>query len=305
MQTRQLWLPLSHPLLTAKNIQLWVCQVLTEHPLISGNKWLKLKYHIVQLQQQQKQGLFTFGGAFSNHIAAVSAACHQFKLKNIVYLRADTLDRNNPTIQNCLQHGTEFILLSRSEYRQRHEFHFLQRLQHNHPHLIAVPEGGSSVAGVKGVAGLDLAATPAGSADLIVCATASGGTLAGIINNTNKKVLGIAVVKDVSLHEKVQQFLQPSDNRQWQLDFRYTGKGYARFSDEILNFCLEIKERENLTIEPVYTGKALFGLFNMIQNGEIANGSNISFFHTGGLQGLAGLHYRKLITPQQLSLLSA
>lgn len=298
------WQPLSHPLLIQNKVELWVCRLDTAISEISGNKWLKLKYHLQQVCRENKSGIFTFGGAFSNHLCAVAASCQQFGLQSLAYVRTDQLDADNPTLNFCQHRGMQLIALDRGRYRMRSDAEFIRQLTLQHPQLLMVPEGGSSAAGAKGIAELDLANTPAGPADLIVCPTASGGTLAGIINRHDVPALGIAVVKDDSLPQRVQQFLhQEPPYKHWQINAEHTAGGYGRFDQALLQFCRDMAQQQ-LYLEPVYSGKALAGLFSLIRSGTITPGSRLSFFHTGGLQGLKGLHYRKLISTADLRLLS-
>lgn len=297
------WQQIHQPMLLRHQLELWVYQLNTAIPQLSGNKWLKLKYHIAQAQQLQKAGFLTFGGAFSNHLAAVAAMCHFHGLKSLAYVRADQLDKHNPTLAFCLQHGMQIQLLNREQYRLRNDADFLQQLQQQHQHFLIVPEGGSSAAGASGVAELELALTPNGTASHVICAAASGGTLAGIINSTGCKVLGIAVVKDPSLPTRINQLLHCSAKQHWSLNTDFCGAGYARFDDSTMQFCRDMAQQQ-LYLEPIYTGKALAGVFTLIEQGYFSPGSRLSFFHTGGLQGLAGLHYRKLITTADFALLS-
>ncbi|MDX3775375.1 pyridoxal-phosphate dependent enzyme [Chromatiaceae bacterium AAb-1] len=280
---------------------------MTEDPLISGNKYLKLKYPLNYIKENCKKGILTFGGAFSNHLIATAAACQYAGLESVGYVRTDVLDDNNPTLQACRQRGMQLQCLSRTLYRERYDRSFIEQLQQQYPEFLIVPEGGSSEWGMQGVAEFNLEYTPAGKADLIVSATASGGTLAGIIKGSQTTaVTGIAVTADSSLPGKIKQLLSSANvTCSWQLNTYYTGKGYARFTPELLQFCRQLQQTSQLSTEPVYTGKALYGLFAMVQNGEIAPGSRISFFHTGGLQGLTGLYYRRLISQDDFVLLSA
>lgn len=298
------WQQLCHPLLSSRAIELWLCQMKTALPAVSGNKWLKLKYHIQQLQQQQKQGIVTFGGAFSNHLSAVAAACQHYQLKSLAYLRADTFDYSNPTLSRCQAQGMQFILLNRHDYRQRDDADFILQLQHKHPDLLLVPEGGSSVLGAQGMDELNLRNTPAGIADVVISAAASGGTLAGLIQTQGTPVLGIAVVNDDSLAQRVQRLLPLGQQLPpWNICMAHTQSGYARFNSECLTLCRQLAQ-QGIFVEPIYTGKALLGIFKMVADGVFNTGSRLSFFHTGGLQGLDGLLYRGLISTADYALLS-
>ncbi|CAM3757747.1 1-aminocyclopropane-1-carboxylate deaminase/D-cysteine desulfhydrase [Rheinheimera salexigens] len=297
------WQQVKHPILIKNNIDLWLCHLQTRPAQLSGNKWLKLKHHIAKVKAEHKHGIVTFGGAFSNHIAAVAAACAQLGLKSLTYLRADSVDLNNPTIQFCLQHGMRFHLLNRAEYRLRNDDTFCQVITNSHPELLLVAEGGSSSEGAKGVAELNLTDTPNGKASLVALATASGGTLAGVITANKSQVLGIAAVKDSSIADRVKQLLPQEVNAtSWSINMDYTDAGYAKFSPELLAFCREMASY-NVHVEPIYSGKALYGLFKLIEQGQLNKHKRICFFHTGGLQGLDGLLYRNLISANDYKIL--
>lgn len=298
------WQVVHHSVLQQKNIQLWICHLDTGLTEVSGNKCLKLKYPLLQVVQRGYAGIVTFGGAYSNHLCAVAACCHAMRLKSVAYVRTDELDPTNPTLTFCRQRGMQLITLERDRYRQRSEPAFINEITALHPDLLLVPEGGSSAAGSLGVSELDLASTPDGNADLILCATASGGTLAGIINGHDCNVLGIAVVRDASLPLRIQQLINKENaEQQWRIDNTFTGKGYGQFDSNLLAFCRSMAA-QNILLEPIYTGKALAAAIHLAENNQIPPGSRLSFFHTGGLQGLQGLRHRNLITATDFALLS-
>jgi 1-aminocyclopropane-1-carboxylate deaminase len=280
--------------------------------MISGNKWLKLQYHIKEIQQQEYRGFVTFGGAFSNHLAASAAAAKVAGITATAYVRADVIDVANPTLQYCLQQGMQLIVTDRKTYRRRQDTDFLNTITQRHPNCLIIPEGGSSVLGAKGIATLDLYNTPAGPADVIATATASGGTLAGLIMAENFKVrpfteiIGLAVVNDNSLPQRVNTLLasQSTVTVPWRIVKTAPEQPYAKCPKEHIDFSCQFALQHGIVIEPVYTGRALYKLYLQIQSGEFAAGSRISFFHTGGLQGIAGLYYRQLINRQQYQILS-
>uniref|UniRef100_A0A486XH64 1-aminocyclopropane-1-carboxylate deaminase n=1 Tax=Rheinheimera sp. BAL341 TaxID=1708203 RepID=A0A486XH64_9GAMM len=252
-----------------------------------------------------KKGIVTFGGAFSNHLAAVAAICQQQGMRSVALLRADNADPDNPTLALCQKNGMQFELLSRQQYRQRANPAFIREVKQRYAELLLVPEGGSSAEGVQGIAELDLVQTPAGPADVVFCPAASGGTAAGIINRTRDptQVQAIAVVKDPSLGARITELLLPQHNPNWALLSQYCGPGYAKFEPSTLQFCRDMAQHD-VQLEPIYSGKALAGVFQQIAAGQFEPGCRLSFFHTGGLQGLAGLHYRQLITSADYALLS-
>ncbi|RVU33055.1 pyridoxal-phosphate dependent enzyme [Rheinheimera riviphila] len=290
------WQRLDLALLQQPQPEVWICQLHCAVPSIAGNKWLKLKYHIQQIQQHNKSGILSFGGAFSNHLLALAAAGQHFGFSTVGVVRSHQPDLANPTLQQCRKLGMQLQFVSPALYRTKTTAMLLAELQQQYPDYLIVPEGGTSAAAVQGVAELPLAATPNGPADLLCCASASGGTIAGLIVGSNgTPVLGISVVKDASLSQKISVLLpEPASQWHWQLQPELTNRAYGKFTAETLHTCLELATQQIYT-EPVYTGKALHTLLQLLARGELAPYRRIAFFHTGGLQGLAGLRYRSLI----------
>lgn len=289
------WSLLQHPQLLATKTELWLCQLRPPVPQIAGNKWLKL--HSALTQRVAGQGILSLGGAFSNHLAALAAAGQHYGFPTVGLVRTEQLDHNNPTLRQCRAHGMQLYAINRTTFRQRDTAEFNQYLVNQYPNYLIVPEGGSDREGATGVTALPLANTPAGTADLLCSATASGGTLAGIIQRyPDKKVLGLAVVKDKSLPERVLRCL-PTAHTYLNWHIAASPSPYGQVTTDLIEFCIALKPQ--VSVEPIYTGKALQLLFSQLHSGEIAPGQRIAFFHTGGLQGLAGLHYRKIIDVRQ------
>jgi 1-aminocyclopropane-1-carboxylate deaminase len=294
------WQRLDHGLTQQSQTELWICQLHCAVPSIAGNKWLKLKYHIQQIQQHNKTGILSFGGAFSNHLLALAAAGQHFGFSTVGVVRSHQPDPANPTLQQCRQFGMQLQFVSPELYQTKTTALTLAELQQQYPDYLIVPEGGTSATAVQGVAELPLAATPNGPADLLCCASASGGTIAGLIaGSKGTPVLGIAVVKDASLSQKISALLPaPADQWHWQLQPELTNRAYGKYTADTLHTCLELATQQIYT-EPVYTGKALHTLLQLLAQGELAQYRRIAFFHTGGLQGLDGLRYRSLISEAQ------
>ena len=298
------WQQICDPLFDQHDLRLWLYHPVHPFDVLSGNKQLKLHYPLKIAQKQGKKGVLTFGGAFSNHLAATASACKQQSMASIGLVRTDQLDAHNPTLQHCQTSGMHLVPLSRTEYRMRSDSDWLTQLQQQYPDFLIVPEGGSSALGVQGVTELDLTQTPHGNSQYIVTASGSGGTLAGLaLGNPDAKVIGIDVVNDMSLPDKIKQWCPQANN--WQLIRGYTGKGYGRFDAELLQLCLDFRQCHQITLEPIYTGKAMSALYQLIAQGSFPKGSSISFFHTGGLQGLAGLRYRGLLSEADYQILTA
>lgn len=300
------WQLLVDPQLAARQVQLWIATLRCRVPDIAGNKWLKLKYHIQQIQQHNKTGIVSFGGAFSNHLVALAAAGHHLGFSTVGVVRSHLVDLHNPTLKRCRELGMHLLFVTPAQYRQKHQAEFLSELSAQYAGYLIVPEGGSSPLALPGLAELPIAQTPAGAASLIACACASGGTLAGLAAaHPATALLGIAVVKDASLPERVRSLLPNPRQANWQLRQEQSQQPYGKFEHNTLQFCLELAQSQQIYTEPVYSGKALQSLVRWAQQGDFADGSNIAYFHTGGLQGLAGLHYRGLISSTELQQLTA
>lgn len=320
------WQLLTLPICQQQQVELWVCQLHCQVAAISGNKWLKLKAQVAQMQPQGKQQLLSFGGAFSNHLAALAAYGAWQQIPTIGMVRTEQFDAKNPTLTFCQQQGMQLIAVPFAEYRQRHDINYLATLQQRYAKALIIPEGGSSPWAIPGVASLPLAKTPQGPADVLCVATASGGTLAGLIHAyPDHTIDAIAVVKDDSLPTKVHELVQAYQRLDWQTDTGIPPKSvqtnplpsaksgwqiipaadqqaYAKFTPQLLQFCLDMSEF-GCVVEPVYTGKALQTLVERIRAGVYPAGTRLSFFHTGGEQGIDGLRYRQKITAAQHAML--
>ncbi|KTD97023.1 MULTISPECIES: pyridoxal-phosphate dependent enzyme [unclassified Pseudoalteromonas] len=284
------------PWLKGKGIELLVKRDDLLHPLINGNKWRKLKYNLIQMQSQNKTELLTFGGAFSNHIHACAAAGKMFGLTTHGIIRGPNLDQSNPTIQFAQQCGMQLHVVNRIEYKLRNDAQYLADLRTKFPNAYFLAEGGTNTYAIPGCAEL---AQSLPKHDYLVCPTGSGGTLAGLIEGSNvtTQIIGIAVLKQAQyLIEEVRKLSAKARSQtNWQLLCDFHGGGYGKFTPELWAFCQHMSTTHNLPLEPIYSGKMLYALWQLIEQDYFPFGSKIIAVHTGGLQGLEGLKYRKLI----------
>ena len=260
------------------------------HPIISGNKYRKLKYNITFAKKQNLNTLLTFGGAFSNHIAATAAAGKAYGFKTIGIIRGEELINgidNNPTLKYAKQCGMVFKFISRTDYRNKEELHFIESLKNEFGDFYLIPEGGTNVLAVKGCEEI-LNETDMGF-DYICTSVGTGGTLAGLINcsKPSQQVLGFSTLKGDFLQEDISKFAK-KDN--WKLITNYHFGGYAKINEELIAFINQFKLRNDIQLDPIYTGKMMFGIFDMIKNGYFSKGSKILAIHTGGLQGIKGMN---------------
>ncbi|MCS3456765.1 1-aminocyclopropane-1-carboxylate deaminase/D-cysteine desulfhydrase [Aeromonas rivuli] len=280
---------ISHPLLDEYGVTLWCKRDDLIHPQLSGNKWRKLKYQLTHAREQGKTHLLSFGGAYSNHIHALAAAGRQFGLKTTGIIRGEPSAVSNPTLIDARGWGMDLIFVDRQSYRRRQEPGWLAQFEA--PDTLIIPEGGSAPLALPGVAELvdELPFSP----DLWVLPCASGGTLAGLVSGkrTGEQILAIAVLKGGDfIREEVCRLYPPAEqDPHWRIALDHHDGGYAKFSPALWQWLQAFSAETGLPLEPIYSGKAMWGLFRELAAGRIPRGSRIVFIHTGGLQGLAGL----------------
>ena len=287
---------IQHPLLEQKESKLAIKRDDLLLPIISGNKWRKLKYNLINMQTQGCDSFVTFGGAFSNHLYACAMGCKAFNLKGHAIIRGPELDKRNPTIKMALACGMQLHTVDRKTYRQRHNPEYLASLQNQFPNSLIIPEGGTNQAALQGVVEL---AQSLPKSNYVVCASGSGGTLAGLAKGctVNTHVIGVAVLKQADyLNHEIRQLLTTQhQGAPWQLLTGFHYGGYGKFTDAVWKFCEFMRQTFHLPLEPIYTGKMLFAIWQLIFQDYFPKGSSIIAIHTGGIQGLDGLKYKRLI----------
>lgn len=272
-----------------KNIKLTIKRDDLLHPHISGNKWRKLKYNLLKAKEEKYDTLVTFGGAFSNHIAATAAAGMEYGLETIGIIRGEELaDKiaENPTLAFAQGCGMKFRFVSRQQYRDKTNCEFLEKLKEEYSRVYVLPEGGTNTLAVKGCEEI---LTPEDARFThIACAVGTGGTLSGIINSAfiHQRVLGFPALK-ADLSNDIIKFAQ-QDN--WQLINDYHFGGYAKINKELIDFINEFHTKTSIPLDPVYTGKMVFGVMDLIRKDYFREDSNILLIHTGGLQGIGGMN---------------
>ncbi|AUC83582.1 1-aminocyclopropane-1-carboxylate deaminase/D-cysteine desulfhydrase [Lacinutrix sp. Bg11-31] len=274
------------------NVELFVKREDAIHSIISGNKYRKLKYNIEAARKEGKDTLLTFGGAFSNHIAAVAEVGRIYNFKTIGIIRGEELIskiNDNSTLKYAQDCGMQFKFISRTDFRNKEDLNFVERLRNEFGDFYNIPEGGTNTLAVKGCEEI---LTEADSRFDYICApVGTGGTLSGLINSSksNQQVLGFSALKGDFLQEDISKFAK-QDN--WKLITNYHFGGYAKINNELVTFINEFKALNNIRLDPIYTGKMLFGIKDMISNNYFPKGSKILVIHTGGLQGIAGMNNR-------------
>ncbi|TMM52194.1 1-aminocyclopropane-1-carboxylate deaminase/D-cysteine desulfhydrase [Maribacter algarum] len=278
------------PLLIEKQVSLSIKREDLIHPLFSGNKYRKLKYNLEAAKSQGFDTLLTFGGAFSNHIAATAYAGKLQGLKTVGVIRGEEISakwETNPTLKLASEHGMQFKFISRDAYRDKNSEAFINILKSEFGAFYLLPEGGSNVLAVKGCE--EILTPEDAQFDMICSSVGTGGTLAGIINASLPKqgVLGFPALKGDFLIEDIRNF---TSKENWQLQSDYHFGGYAKVSAELIHFINDFKERTQIPLDPIYTGKLLYGILELVKKDHFEPKTKILAIHTGGLQSISGMN---------------
>ena len=286
------------PILEDKKVELFVKREDVIHPFVSGNKFRKLKYNLQEAKKQQQKTLLTFGGAFSNHIVATAVAGNLNGFKTIGVIRGEELGidlkktiENNSTLREANKNGMEFEFVSREEYRQKSTEKFITKLREKFGGFYLIPEGGTNDLAVKGCE--EILTNEDDFFNYICCAVGTGGTISGIINSAKKhqKVIGFPALKGDFLETEIQKHTILTKN--WSLQTDYHFGGYSKVNDEVIAFINQFKKETGILLDPIYTGKMLFGIVDLIYKNHFRANSKILAIHTGGIQGISGINQKR------------
>lgn len=294
--------PWNHPEFEKKEINVDILRLDLIHPLISGNKWFKLKYHLDEALKQGKTGIVSFGGVWSNHLVALACACNRHGLQSAAIIRGEEPAIYNAALQHMKDYGMKLIFISRTAYRDKKsalETFFTA----NHGYYY-VPEGGQSDKGIAGAAEI-LSLAPSGNYTHIACAIGTGTTITGIINSAGlgRQVIGICSLKIPGVNAQLQnRHQQPPDinaanneliryihnnttDDNYTLFFDYHFGGYAKKSAELIAFMNDVYQSAGIPTDIVYTGKLFYAIADLAKKGHFHPGNRILIIHSGGLTG--------------------
>lgn len=262
------------------------------HPFVSGNKFRKLKYNLKAAQDQKHDTLLTFGGAFSNHIAAVAAAGNELGFKTIGIIRGDELKDKileNPTLSFAIDCGMQLHFISREAYRHKDEIEFISNLKNQFGSFYLLPEGGTNALAVKGCE--EILSQENDSFDFICVPVGTGGTMAGLVkaSKINQQVIGFSALKGTFQTSEIEKYTSKTN---FEITDDYCFGGYGKIDIDLIRFINEFKEKSNIPLDPVYTGKMIFGIMDLLKKGYFKENSRIFAVHTGGLQGIAGMNQK-------------
>ncbi|NVO31478.1 1-aminocyclopropane-1-carboxylate deaminase/D-cysteine desulfhydrase [Hymenobacter lapidiphilus] len=266
------------------------------HPELPGNKWRKLKHNLQEADRLGLNTLLTFGGAYSNHLAAVAAAGRLLGRRTVGFVRGDELASRplNSTLTRARADGMELHFLDRETYRRKHEPEVLTAFLRETGPAYVLPEGGTNALALPGCAELARQLLARTTFDVLAVACGTGGTLAGLLTGLDgqRQALGVAALKGADfLRADIDQLTQQATGRtytNWELHTDYHGGGYARLSPELRQFIGGFQQRHGILLDPIYTSKLLFGMFDLAAKGHFQRGSTVMAIHTGGLQAWGG-----------------
>ena len=258
------------------------------HPLVSGNKWFKLKYN---LEAAGNKPIVTFGGAWSNHIHATAAACKMIGKPCTGIIRGERPQQLSTTLQDALQLGMQLMFVSREEYRNIKDGHAdlkdILKSPGNTAYII--PEGGHNALGIKGCEEI-LSLTDTSSFTHIICAVGTGTTMAGLINSTQQQVIGISALKGAySLNTEIEDMLNVIPPAHWQLLHDFHEGGFGRISPALIAFMQDFLGQTGIPLDRAYTGKMMYAVQQLLAKNFFPPGSHLLLLHSGGLQGNASL----------------
>jgi 1-aminocyclopropane-1-carboxylate deaminase len=278
-----------NPLFSSKGVQLFIKRDDMIHPFISGNKWRKLKYILQDAKKMQKGHLVTFGGAHSNHLLATACAAAKFGFRSTGIVRGENVE--NETLLLCRLFGMQLIFADRESYRDKHGL--FNRNFGNDSEAFFIDEGGAGNLAAKGCSEL-IDELPA-VYDHLFCAAGTGTTAAGILSGINRKSMAtkMHVIPVLKGADFLKQEIENLCNRvSFEFHNEYHFGGYAKTNDELLTFIKDFTSSTGILIDPVYTGKLLFAIYDLISKEHFARGSRILAVHTGGITGILGMANR-------------
>lgn len=276
------------PELDKAAIRLLVKREDMNHPSVSGNKWWKLSPNLDEAIRLGHEVVLTFGGAYSNHIHATAAAARAAGLRSIGIVRGERVKPLNPTLSFAEECGMVLHFVTRSDYSLKKTLPFLNNLKERFGEFFLIPEGGTNELAVRSVTTFGLKLMNEVEFDVACLPVGTGGTLAGLIRafQDEREVMGFSTLKGGAfLEQEVNGLFAGKMYNRWSIEVAYHFGGYGKTTQELRDFILNQRLHHNLPLDPVYTGKMMFGIWDLISKGVFHRGTTLLAIHTGGLQG--------------------
>lgn len=286
---------LDHPLLASKNIELAVMRLDLVHPGVSGNKFFKLKYNLEQARKEGKDTLLTFGGAYSNHIFATAEAAKAEGFQSIGIIRGERTEPLNPTLAHVESLGMKLHFVDRETYRKKNESGFIIELKDLFGNFYLIPEGGTNELAINGTR--EIIGKNERQFSYLSVSIGTGGTFAGLAASisSTQTLIGFSSLKGEFIHSEMDKLLsdqQILSEGNYEINSEYHFGGYGKYTQELVEFIREFYENFGIALDPIYTGKMAFGIWDLIKKDVFVPQSKILIIHTGGLQGNIGFAER-------------
>lgn len=274
---------LHHPVLKEAKIELDVLRLDEIHPVISGNKFFKLKYSLQEVQDNGLKGIISFGGNWSNHLVACAAACRELGLLSIGIIRGERPGKISESLLDLEAMGMQLQFVPGDEYKELNDSLFKQRI---HEGYYVVPMGGCSLQGIQG-ASLIMDLIPQQEYDLVCCSIGTGTMMAGLLQPAQIPVMGFSSLKIKDpLDSEINRFIHNhASGKDHSIQFDYHFGGFGKTTNELLTFMSDLYYKTTLPTDIVYTGKMFYGLLDLCRKKFFMPGTRICAIHSGGLQG--------------------
>jgi len=255
------------------------------HPIISGNKIFKLSYFLEEAKNSSRKQIITFGGAYSNHLAATAFACDNAGLKSIGFVRGEMPEKLSHTLKFCKENKMHLEFISRSNYKKINTPDFLDKLIKKFCTFVLIPEGGFSEKGAEGAMQI-CDHYNFKNYTHVCCAIGTATTFAGLIKASKEEtILGFPILKNLDDIEDRLQYLNIPSSKKYITIPDYHFGGYAKKNAQLISFMNLFYDENKIPLDFVYTGKMMFGVNDLIHKNYFPKGSKIICIHTGGLQG--------------------
>ncbi|MFI3191013.1 1-aminocyclopropane-1-carboxylate deaminase [Crenothrix sp. D3] len=276
-------------LLEKHQVELWIKRDDLLHPIISGNKWRKLKYSLNHALTMDANTVISMGGTYSNHLHALAYIGKVLGLKTVGLIRGEAPATLTPSLLDMQHWGMELRFVSRSDYRLLRQYKQWNSLPNLTTGQYWLPEGGAEALALLGVA--ELVGEIDKSYDVLCVPCGTGTTLAGLVTAVanNVSVLGFAALKNAGFLTADVNALLPKPYNNWRINLDYHFGGFAKTNAALLDFITDFELKHQMPLEPVYTGKMLYGLYDLVEKQHFQPNQRIITLHTGGLQGKRGV----------------
>jgi len=181
----------------------------------------------------------------------------------------------------------KFQFVSREEYKNKTTDLFIEKSKNDYGDFYLIPEGGANSLAVKGCE--EILTEEDSQFSHVCCSIGTGGTISGLINSSHlhQKIIGFPSLKGDFLSEDIRKFAVKTN---WELVTDYHFGGYGKINEQLVYFINDFYQQTKIPLDPIYTGKMMFGIVDLIKKGYFPEGAKILAIHTGGLQGIKGMN---------------